>query len=73
LRPGITGPATLIYKNEAEIMAQVSDPLEYKNKVIFPDKVRINLEYLETCSLSKDLYYIWQTVKQIFLRSEPKK
>lgn len=73
LRPGITGPATLIYKNEAEIMAQVSDPLEYKNKVIFPDKVRINLEYLETCSLSKDLYYIWQTVKEIFWRSKPKK
>jgi lipopolysaccharide/colanic/teichoic acid biosynthesis glycosyltransferase len=73
LRPGITGPATLIYKNEAEIMAQVSDPLEYKNKVIFPDKVRINLEYLETCSLSKDLYYIWQTVKQIFWRSKPQK
>jgi lipopolysaccharide/colanic/teichoic acid biosynthesis glycosyltransferase len=73
LRPGITGPATLIYKNEAEIMAQVSDPLEYKNKVIFPDKVRINLEYLDTCSLSKDFYYIWQTVRQIFLRSEAKK
>lgn len=67
LRPGITGPATLLYRNEDEIMAKVSNPLEYKNKVIFPAKVRINLEYLETCSLSKDLYYIWLTVKEIFL------
>jgi lipopolysaccharide/colanic/teichoic acid biosynthesis glycosyltransferase len=73
LRPGITGPATLIYQNEAEIMAQVSDPLEYKNQVIFPDKVRINLEYLETCSLTKDLYYVWQTVKQVFWRSQAQK
>lgn len=66
LRPGITGPATLIYKQEAEILAQVSNPLEYNNQVIFPDKVRINLEYLENCSFSQDLYYIWLTVKQIF-------
>jgi lipopolysaccharide/colanic/teichoic acid biosynthesis glycosyltransferase len=66
LRPGITGPATIFYKNEEQIMAQVSDPLEYKNKVIFPDKVRINLEYLETYSFSQDLYYLWLTAKQIF-------
>jgi lipopolysaccharide/colanic/teichoic acid biosynthesis glycosyltransferase len=72
LRPGITGPATLIYKNEDEIMAQVSDPLEYKDKVIFPDKVRINLEYLEAYSFSQDLYYLWLTAKQILLRSGQK-
>ncbi len=66
LRPGITGPATLIYKNEAEILAQVSNPIEYNDQVIFPDKVRINLEYLEDCSFSQDLYYIWLTIKQIF-------
>jgi lipopolysaccharide/colanic/teichoic acid biosynthesis glycosyltransferase len=72
LRPGITGPATLIYKNEDEIMAKVSDPLEYKNKVIYPDKVRINLEYLETYSFSKDLYYLWLTAKQIFWKTGQK-
>lgn len=66
LRPGITGPATLIYKNETEILAQVSNPTEYNDQVIFPDKVRINLKYLEDCSFSQDLYYIWLTIKQIF-------
>jgi lipopolysaccharide/colanic/teichoic acid biosynthesis glycosyltransferase len=70
LRPGITGPATIFYKNEDEILAKVNDPLEYNNKVIFPDKVRINLEYLETYSFSQDLYYIWLTVKQIFSSSQ---
>nr|WP_275994441.1 sugar transferase [Argonema antarcticum] len=62
LRPGITGSATLAYRNEEEILANVSDPVEYNNKVLYPDKVRINLEYLETCSLSKDVYYIWKTI-----------
>lgn len=62
LKPGITGPATLAYRNEEEILAQVEDPIEYNNKVIFPDKVRINLDYLKNCSLSLDLYYIWKTI-----------
>ncbi|NEQ64708.1 MAG: sugar transferase [Symploca sp. SIO2D2] len=62
LRPGITGPATLAYRNEEEILAQVDDPIRYNKEVIYPDKVRINLEYLEYCSFSKDLYYIWKTI-----------
>jgi lipopolysaccharide/colanic/teichoic acid biosynthesis glycosyltransferase len=62
LRPGITGPATLAYKNEEEILAKVRDPIEYNNKVIYPDKVRINLSYLENCSFSQDLRYISQTL-----------
>ncbi len=71
LRPGITGPATLIYNKEEEIMARIDDPIEYNKKVIFPDKVRINLEYLETYSFSKDLHYIWDTVKMILVKDSP--
>ena len=62
LRPGITGPATLAYRNEEELLAQVDDPIRYNDEVIFPDKVRINLKYLEECSFTKDLYYIWKTI-----------
>lgn len=62
LRPGITGPATLAYRNEEEILAKVDNPIQYNDEVIYPDKIRINLEYLENCSLFKDLYYIWKTV-----------
>ena len=46
LRPGITGPASLKYYNEEEILANVGNPNEYNDKVIFPDKVKINLKYL---------------------------
>jgi|TARA_R100001369_G_scaffold65476_1_gene92668 lipopolysaccharide/colanic/teichoic acid biosynthesis glycosyltransferase len=62
LRPGITGPATLKYRNEEELLAAQSDPEKYNREVIFPDKVRINLDYMRNWSLRKDISYIWQTV-----------
>lgn len=62
LRPGITGPATLRYRDEEELLAAQSDPEKYNREVIFPDKVRINLEYMRNWSLRKDIGYIWQTV-----------
>jgi lipopolysaccharide/colanic/teichoic acid biosynthesis glycosyltransferase len=62
LRPGITGPATLAYRNEEEILAGVDDPVRYNDEVIWPAKVRLNLEYLETAGLGKDLGYLWRTV-----------
>lgn len=65
LRPGITGPATLAYRNEEDLLAKQEDPIAYNDKVIFPDKVQINLRYLEECSLKKDLEYIVMTVLPI--------
>jgi lipopolysaccharide/colanic/teichoic acid biosynthesis glycosyltransferase len=62
LRPGVTGPASLKYYNEEEILAGVENPKEYNDRVIFPDKVRINLKYLERCSLSEDLKIIFYTI-----------
>ncbi|MDX1463608.1 MAG: sugar transferase [Marinirhabdus sp.] len=62
LKPGITGPATLKYKNEEEILLTRENPLHYNDTVIWPDKVRINLEYLEHWSLSKDVQYLIQSV-----------
>ena len=46
LKPGITGPASLKYKNEEEILAEQIDPIIYNDTVIYPDKIRINLLYL---------------------------
>lgn len=62
LRPGITGPASLKYKNEEEILAQVDDPQRYNDEVIYPDKVRINLDYYYHHSLVGDIKLIIQTV-----------
>jgi len=61
--PGITGPASLKYHNEEYLLAQQSDPYEYNQKVIWPDKVRINKAYLLEWSLKKDIGYILATLK----------
>ncbi len=62
VRPGITGPATLKYRKEEELLAQQEDPEQYNAKVIFPDKVRINREYIECYNFLSDLKYIFRTL-----------
>lgn len=62
LRPGITGPASLKYRNEEEILATVNNPQEYNDTVIFPDKVRINRYYLHHYSFLMDIKIIIVTV-----------
>jgi lipopolysaccharide/colanic/teichoic acid biosynthesis glycosyltransferase len=62
VRPGITGPATLKYRNEEELLAEAEDPEDYNRKIIFPDKIRINREYVENWSFRRDLKYIGQTI-----------
>jgi len=42
LYPGITGPATLKFRDEENLLAQVPDPQRYNDEVIFPEKVRLN-------------------------------
>jgi len=65
VRPGITGPATLKYHNEAEILAAAEDPEAYNRDVIFPDKVAINRAYVEEYSFRKDLGYLARTLRSI--------
>jgi lipopolysaccharide/colanic/teichoic acid biosynthesis glycosyltransferase len=62
VRPGITGPATLAYRNEEKLLAQQADPQKYNDEVIFPEKVRINLEYIQNWRFSDDIRYIWKTI-----------
>lgn len=62
LKPGITGPASLKYRNEEELLAEQENPVEYNDKVIFPDKVKINIEYLDNWSFLGDINYIFKTV-----------
>ena len=62
LRPGITGPASLKYINEEEILANVDNPQQYNDKVIFPDKVKINLDYYHNRTFWGDIKIILNTV-----------
>lgn len=60
--PGITGPASLKYRNEEDILAAVDDPERYHDEVIYPDKVRLNLYYSRHYSFFTDLKIIFATL-----------
>lgn len=62
VRPGITGPATLAYRNEEQLLAQQSDPQQYNDEVIYPEKVRINIKYIQNWRFSDDISYICKTI-----------
>ena len=62
LRPGITGPASLKYANEEEILAKQKDPKAYNDKIIYPDKVRINIDYYNNQSIWLDIKIIFVTI-----------
>jgi lipopolysaccharide/colanic/teichoic acid biosynthesis glycosyltransferase len=62
LRPGITGPASIKYKDEECILAAVDDPDAYNDRIIWPDKVKINREYFINYSLLRDVRYIVHTI-----------
>ena len=62
LRPGITGPASIKYRDEEELLAQQADPKTYNDTVIWPDKVKINLDYLDHWTFLGDIQLIFKTV-----------
>ncbi|UBX50300.1 sugar transferase [Providencia alcalifaciens] len=62
IKPGITGPASIAYKNEEEILSSVDNPQKYNDEVIYPNKIKLNLEYIENWSLISDIKYIVKTV-----------
>jgi len=55
MKPGLTGVASLKYRNEEDLLAAQPNPQEYNDKVIWPDKVRLNLLYMERQSLWLDV------------------
>jgi lipopolysaccharide/colanic/teichoic acid biosynthesis glycosyltransferase len=70
VRPGITGPATLRFRNEEAELARQPDPESYNSEVIFPEKVRLNREYVEHYTMTKDLCYLVATLFGVSI-SEP--
>ena len=62
VRPGITGPASLAYKHEESLLAKQENPEQYNRNIIWPDKIRMNKEYVQKWSLKKDIMYIIKTV-----------
>ena len=62
LRPGITGPASVKFRDEETLLASAEDPQHMNDHVIWPEKVRINLDYLDHWSFRKDLRILKETL-----------
>jgi len=62
MRPGITGLATLKYHNEELILSNVVDPIGYSNMVIWPDKVALNIAYMNNWSFLLDFQILLSTI-----------
>lgn len=65
LKPGLTSEASLKYADEEQILASKKNPLEFNDTVIFPDKVKMNLDYYYHQSLFLDIKIIIQTIFKI--------
>lgn len=65
LKPGITSFASLKYINEEVILASVEDPISYNKEVIFPDKVKLNLNYYYNHNIWIDIKVIFATIFHI--------
>jgi lipopolysaccharide/colanic/teichoic acid biosynthesis glycosyltransferase len=66
VRPGMTDPASLLYRNEEEVLGQCPEPeLQYRN-VVLPHKLELNLEYLSKVSFIRDLALICETLRATF-------
>jgi lipopolysaccharide/colanic/teichoic acid biosynthesis glycosyltransferase len=62
LKPGITSEASIKYYKEEEILELQENALEYNDNIIFPDKVKMNLEYYYNQNLLLDIKIIIKTL-----------
>lgn len=62
LRPGITGPASLEFRNEEDVLSDVDNPEEYNRTVIWPAKVALNKIYARDFGFWSDIHYIIRTI-----------
>ena len=62
LKPGITGPATLFFRDEESLLAQQPNPEAYNRDIIYPKKVSLNRQYIENYSFGNDIRFILQTI-----------
>jgi lipopolysaccharide/colanic/teichoic acid biosynthesis glycosyltransferase len=62
LKPGITGLASLLYREEEILLAQAKDPEQYYRDFLLPDKLRLNLAYARSRTVRSDLSLLWLTL-----------
>jgi lipopolysaccharide/colanic/teichoic acid biosynthesis glycosyltransferase len=66
VRPGITDPASLRYRNEECLLARSSEPERFYTETVLPDKLSINLRYIAKISFVGDMVLLFATAKSAF-------
>ncbi|MDY3513626.1 sugar transferase [Riemerella anatipestifer] len=66
LKPGLLSEASLEYRNEEYLLNQKENPLKYNDEVIFPHKIKLNLEYLERVSFKEDIRVLLKATRCAF-------
>jgi len=67
VRPGITDPASIKYRNENDILARSSDPERTYIEEIMPAKLDLNLQYIRKFSLINDISVIFKTIHAVLI------
>ena len=62
VKPGVTGEATLKYKDEEKVLERQKDPEHYNRTIIWVDKVKINKNYVMNYSFYLDLKLIFKSI-----------
>lgn len=62
VRPGITGPATLRFRNEETLLGNCTDPEKYNKEILFPEKTALNIKYVENYRFVDDIAIIYRTI-----------
>ena len=66
VRPGITGPAQFVHRNEEEMLKGQTDPEAFYITCIMPQKIAIDLEYIQKRTLATDIWWLLKTVGGLF-------
>ena len=62
LKPGITGPASIFFKNEEQLLNSQNNKIKYNREIIWPKKVSLNMKYIEEYSFKNDLLFLFKTI-----------
>lgn len=62
IKPGLTGAASILFSNEEELLAKQKDPIKYNDEILFPEKVRINNNYVKNWNFWLDIKIIIYTI-----------
>lgn len=73
VKPGLTDPASLRYRNESDVLARSSDPEGTYRNVVMPDKLALNLAYLKRRTAWSDLGVLLATVVEVLRPSRTRR